>query len=193
MVKNLNYKDYFHELLGNKKVLAVVEFFLTHPLSQHSQREIIKSVKLAKATGVNVLGHLEKLGFVEVQHIGRTNLYSLNRDLLFVRQLKRFYNITSHLVDELIAPFRDVLVKAVLFGSFARGEDREDSDIDVLLVGDLQEEDVVRHIERLSSKYKKKISAIIRTQEYFITMPAKEKVLWNKLVAGGEVIYESRI
>jgi predicted nucleotidyltransferase len=47
-----------------------------------------------------------------------------------------FDRLTSRLLEECLAQYRDRLVSVVLFGSVARGTMRPDSDIDVLIVAE---------------------------------------------------------
>jgi len=74
------------ELLGNKKVMDLVLFFLDNS-GEFSQVELIKKVSLAKATAVKWLKLLVKNKILFVRKIGPTNLYSLNKNHLFVKHI----------------------------------------------------------------------------------------------------------
>ena len=47
---------------------------------------------------------------------------------------KNKLEILKSFVDELKKNYKEKIVKIILYGSVARGEDREDSDIDVLII-----------------------------------------------------------
>ena len=188
-IKKLNHKGYFTELFRGPKTIVIVSFFLSHPTGTFLQREIIKRCRLAKATASKELSRLEGLDLFTVERVGQAKLYRLNRSSLFVKQLKRFFNLVSPLLQEFLSPLRSRLVKAVVFGSYGRGEDREDSDVDILLVGDVSREDAVSSARSISATYGKTVSFIIRTPEEYLSMPKKEQVLWNKIQVGGEIVH----
>lgn len=190
-VQKNKHKDQFAELFRGPKTIALVSFFLTHPTGRFLQRDIISSTRLAKATASKELSRLEEIGLITVESIGKAKLHRLNREAPYVKHLKRFYNLVSPVVQEFLEPLRPRLVKAILFGSFARGEDREDSDVDILLVGDVPETAAQASARAVLSRHKKTISFIIRAQESYIAMPTKEQVLWNKILAGGETVHGS--
>lgn len=178
-----------YDLFGNKTAWKLIRFFLSNPTGQFSQGKVIQEVKLAKATAIAGFRVLERLGIVGFEEIGRTKLYRLNRELTFVKQIKRVVNLTASFLDEIIEPFRGALVKVVAFGSFARGEDREDSDVDLLFVGDVDDSLLQKATIKIEKKCGKRMSVIVRTPEQFILMKEKEPVLWNKILVGGEVLY----
>jgi len=82
------------------------------------------------------VSELENQGMVEVQPNGRAIFVRGKISEPHFQLRKRFYNHLSlfPLVEYLS---RHYIIKCiVVFGSYARGEDLEDSDIDLLVVGD---------------------------------------------------------
>ncbi len=61
--------------------------------------------------------------------------------------------------------FGDRVKKVILFGSVARGDFNDESDIDVLVVGDVRLEDVSRITSQILLKYGEVISAMVRSEE----------------------------
>lgn len=179
------------DLFGSRTILRLLEFFLQNPAGEFSQVETIKKTKLAKATAIIGLRKLGKNSIISVKQIGRTKLYTLRREDYGVTQIKRLFNLASPLIEELIAKVQNRIRKAVVFGSYARGQDREDSDIDVLIIGDISEHELNPIIASLSKKYGRKISPILKTQEQYLAMRTTEPVLWNKAHEGGETIHEA--
>ena len=55
--------------------------------------------------------------------------------------------------------------KVILFGSVARGDFNDESDIDVLVVGDVRLEDVSKITSQILLKYREVISAVVRTED----------------------------
>ncbi len=63
--------------------------------------------------------------------------------------------------------YADKIQKITLFGSYARGEDKEDSDIDVFIIGDVSLDELVDISFPLLLKYGIHISPHVMTKEHF--------------------------
>lgn len=177
------------ELIGNKKRMEIMKFFLTKPTTEFSQTEIISKLKLAKPTAIKQLNFLESNNLILTKKIGRTKLYKLNRASHIARELKRLFNLTSELLENVIENLKQAR-KIIVFGSFAKGEDTETSDVDIIAIGEFKEKEVQSSALKLSKKYNRKISIVTRTPEEYVRMPEAEKELWER-VCEGVVVYEA--
>ena len=104
--------------------------------------------KLAKAAGVSVseaavaVRDLEKHGVLTIQPVGKSYLIGINgRSYILNKIMRPALEAEERFLEELSTVLRKKLVdksiiSAVLFGSVVRGEARENSDIDLLVVSD---------------------------------------------------------
>lgn len=180
------------DLLGNKKLFLIISHFLEHPSLETSQTAIIKTLKLSKATAVKWLKPLAERGYLNLKAVGATNLYSLNRNNPSIKQLKILCTILKF--EELTIPGSDIF----LYGSAARGEDTERSDIDLLIIGAKKPGDIIGKIEKLSEKIGKPInfkifseldwSRLIKSDPAFYERVEKDKIqlTWNSTPASQE-------
>ncbi len=169
----------------------LVEFFLRHPRAVLSLTEVAGKTKLSIGSVYTHCHALHRQGILRQERKGKGTYYSLERENRTVRDLKRLHNLISDPVEKLIAAMEaEGVQKLVLFGSSARGEDDEDSDMDVLVVGDLNPESALTIANHLSRRFKRRFSIIVRTYEAYLAMPEKENTLWNKIQKEGVVIYE---
>ena len=98
---------------------------------------------------------------IKVKRIGVTKLYSLNRDSPVNVQLKILDNIIS--LAKITDIGRKYNVKIYLYGSAARGEDNEESDIDILLIGKIKKEQIINEINRISESIGRGIKIAVFT------------------------------
>ncbi|MEM5880970.1 MAG: nucleotidyltransferase domain-containing protein [Candidatus Aenigmatarchaeota archaeon] len=145
---------------------------------------------MAKPTVIKALNYLEKNNLVLTKRVGRVKFYRLNRHSFFVFQLKKLFNFTSNILLELIEKLKEAK-KIIVFGSYARGEDVEESDIDVLVVTDIKDEFVQKVASSLSRKYGKRLAFITRTPEEYVKMVDKERELLERAVLQGVIIHEA--
>ncbi|MGJ9404515.1 nucleotidyltransferase domain-containing protein [Arthrobacter sp. KK5.5] len=108
--------------------------------------------------GVRIaLARLVAQGLVLDQKIGNTGSYRLNGDHLLADAVRTMANAKSELIDRIRRdvqewPFAPLDIR--LFGSAARGQMRNDSDIDlaVILPDDADEDETAEHITSLTQR-----------------------------------------
>jgi predicted nucleotidyltransferase len=92
----------------------------------------------ASHTAVNaILGRLTRAGVVLAERQGNAVLYRANRDHVGWAVVEALAGMRRSALDAMraeIASWQNAPVTALCFGSFARGEGDEDSDVDLLLV-----------------------------------------------------------
>lgn len=101
-------------------------------------REIHRKTKSASQEGVRVaLGRLVRQGIVEDERAGNATLFRLNRDHLAAAHIIALAALRQRFLDRLREDFGEWEVPpavAAVFGSVARGDADEDSDVDLLIV-----------------------------------------------------------
>jgi predicted nucleotidyltransferase len=137
------------EILGNKISLKVLFLFLENPRSEFYEKEIQQKLKVARGSIRKWLDLLKNKGFIYKVQRGRLNIYRLNSENPMVKQLKILYTISR-----LLSNFEKIKGEAeyYLYGSAARGEDAEDSDIDILVLG--KDRSIIGKIKSINKKIK---------------------------------------
>ena len=106
---------------------------------------------------------------------------------------KNMYNQFKKVIDEFIKKikekFGDRIESIVLFGSYATGEYREDSDIDVLIIGDLKIDDVISVAYPIFLKYGVYISPIVMGREHFEMLKSEKTGFIENILRRGVVLY----
>jgi predicted nucleotidyltransferase len=115
-------------------VLAV----LARAEAEFTGRQVHGLVQHGSERGVrNALDRLARQGVVSARGAGRANLYSLNSEHLAAPWIRGLAGMRSQLLERLHEAVEGWTIKpvvAVLFGSVARGEATESSDLDLLVV-----------------------------------------------------------
>lgn len=151
------------KLLGNKKVLCLFRFLAVHPGSEYSYSELQKKTKLSKATLAKWLNFLEKEELISLKQIGRNKLYRIKNENCLVKQFKVLDNLSA--LGFLARLSNKLNLKIYLFGSAARGEDKEDSDLDLLVLGKVKKEELWPEIK----KYSKQLGKALKLQIFTLT------------------------
>src|SRR3989338_775387 len=107
--------------------------------TQLNQRQVANMLEFSPTAVMKALPRLEKESLIKLQQDKETKRWSieLNRDHHRVMQLKRVDNLKqmyeSGLADFLEKEFAGATI--ILFGSYSRGEDLMNSDIDIAIIG----------------------------------------------------------
>lgn len=159
----------------------VLEVFFIEPSKEHYLMNISRTINIAHTSVKQNLIKLVKRGLInqETQRKGKRNfpVYKANKDNKEFKRYKMIYNITSLLESRLIDFLEEKIApKAIiLFGSYRRGEDLEDSDIDIFIEG-IEEKIDLKIFEK---KLKRKIQ--LHFKKDFNTYP---KELKNNIING---------
>ncbi len=133
-------------------LLAVIEVFFKEPTMIHFIREISRRVKLAPTSVRKHIQTLLKEGMIIKKKGAPFDGFVAYRNSESFLFYKKGYNLASLLklklfLQEHLGP-REVRI----FGSYTRGEDVEESDIDVLLLSKHRKEVEYRDIEKNLSR-----------------------------------------
>ena len=167
----------FNEL--SKSRLLVLELFLGNPTGEISYTGVREKTKLAKATLSESLKFLIGSEFLEARRIGVTKLYKLKRESQIIKQFKILHSIMRLSVLKGVEERHGCEI--FLYGSAARGEDTEKSDIDLLIIGDVGKEWVREEITKRLRKLGKEVKIQFFTSLEWAGMAKKDKAFYERV------------
>jgi len=166
-----------NELLGNKNLINILSFLIESD-EELSQTKIRNKIKMSKATLIKWLKYLEKNNFVNIKIEGVSKLYKLNKENTILKQFKILNNIIK--IQELNNLIKNN-IKIYLYGSCARGEDSKESDIDLLIIGNIKRHEIIEEINKLSKKLNKKITLQIFSELEWANLEKKDKAFYERV------------
>ena len=110
-------------------------------------KDIESMTKLSKMSVLNWTKELASQGLLTMRQVGRSRLYRLNENNPSVKQLKRLKNI-----DYINSKLGKIGGNIFLYGSSARGENTEKSDIDLLVIG--KDRNVIKKLKAADNRIK---------------------------------------
>jgi predicted nucleotidyltransferase len=130
--------DALSTTLASGAMARVVIDFAVHPDDAPHGREIARRTGLTPRSLQTELARLESLGIVQRRHEGRLVRYQLIESSSRWRAMRALIREFADPVDVIRNALADVpgIAAAFVFGSFARGDTREDSDVDVFILDD---------------------------------------------------------
>lgn len=151
---------------SGKKLLA---YLFAHPEQSYYVRELAILINTDPGNLSRNLHRMEKEGILNSQVRGNERFYSLNKQCPFFQELKKIVGKTIGLeknLKDLIEPYKGITL-AFIHGSYAKGTEKKNSDIDMVLVGDFNQEEFTRKTATLESKLGRQINFTSYTVEEF--------------------------
>ena len=126
-------------MLQKCSILKIAGVFFEEPTKRHYLIEISKKSKIAHTSVKKHLSTLKKLSIIKesIEKKGSRNfpIYTADINNKNYKNYKKIYNFLKLKESKLIDFLKDKLMpkSIILFGSYQRGEDVEDSDIDLFI------------------------------------------------------------
>jgi len=169
-------RDYAEEILGSKGHVRVLRALVRYRGKVFTVRELAKAADLSHPQTSKVLRGLESRGVVRLQPVGRAHQVSLNDESYVLKSvIEPLFVAERNTINSLVSTIRSFfedkrIVSVAIFGSVARGLEREASDIDLLIVsddGDLANERAAAATVATLSMFGHALSPLIIERERF--------------------------
>jgi len=184
--------DVLDEIFGSSASVRILRAFFRFPAKEFTELELSRISRVSQPTVHRNIKALAENGILLLRVIGHSNIYNLNRKNPLCQRLSGLFKSEQFLLDELVSDLNAALpnVKsAVLFGSFAEGKERPDSDIDVLVVCDEKlTESCRKSVLPVQQKYGNSISFLFLSESELRAFVKKKKPLITALRSHGVLI-----
>lgn len=149
------------KIFTSKNRVKIIGFLLFNK-NETYLREISKSLNVPVSAVKREIDNLEMAGIV----IKTKNKISVNQKSSILDDLKNIFIKTEYITYPLKNLLLNKKIKfALIFGSFARGEYKKESDVDLLIIGDLKLSEGYKLLKPLEEKIKREINPVIWTIE----------------------------
>jgi len=165
--------------------------FFSNPEESFYLRQIARITAAGQGSVQRELKKLAEAGIIERLEQGRQVYFRAKRNCPIFGELKGLILKTAGLVEVLrsaLSPVTDKIDLAFVFGSQARGKAKAASDIDLLIVGNLDELELHRSISQAEGQLNRSINYTFLTDQEF-KKRQKEKGGFLSRVLAGEKIF----
>ncbi len=156
-------------LITSQAKRRLLKLFITNPESDFYTREIAKLTGESPNGVRRELAHLEKAGLVKSRREGNLKYYSLVQDFPFYPELKKIIYATVGLGDYLSAKFKEPqqIELAFIYGSVAKNGETAKSDIDLFVVGEIDESELHSLVSQVESDIRRNINYVLMSRDEF--------------------------
>ncbi len=125
------------ELFQKYIAWKILAHFLKYPTTKYYIKELARELKVSPGSVSTTVRMLETDKILERDEIGQTHLYKLNQEHPAATSLKKSYTLIRILEADFINRFLitdENIISLALYGSYAKGDYDEKSDLDVLII-----------------------------------------------------------
>ena len=131
---------YLDQLLGSKSSISVLRTLVQYKGKVFTIRRLAREANVSHPSVSETVAKLESFGVVQIQPIGRSHQVTLNEKSYVLKNIvepmfmaeKQTFNQMIRFLKNHISTKK--IIGAAVFGSASRGQEKEDSDIDVVVI-----------------------------------------------------------
>lgn len=174
-------------LFTSETRVRLLSLFLLSPKTEYHVRDIARRTRLNLNSVRRELNNLEDVGVLKSSLKGNLKLYTTNENSPINDELKRILLKTESVGNRLrsVLPNLGRVEMAFIYGSFAEGDEKATSDIDVFIVGEIDQDKAATLFEGMQKDLSREINyAVFSPQEFkerrargdpFVTNVMKQK------------------
>ncbi|TVL98824.1 MAG: hypothetical protein CV087_20340 [Candidatus Brocadia sp. WS118] len=160
---------------SSTRVKILTEILLNSDKEYHI-RELSRIIGISPIYVQKELKNLQDLGLLVSRKKGNMVLYTLDKNSTIADDLKRMFLKTEGVGTELLKNLDKKKIQyALIYGSFAKGTETTKSDIDLLVIGDVDEDLVLRSVSKAEKNIARQINYIFWTSKEF-SQKARQRI-----------------
>lgn len=145
------------KIFGSRIRAKVLSWFYMHSDESFFVRQIATILREDSTNLSREMANLEKAGILSSSRQGNLKYFKANKACSFYNELKGFILKTAGVIGGIRSAVEKFpgIKYAFVYGSFARGEEKADSDVDLIIIGDVDFEkldSVIGNLEKMSGR-----------------------------------------
>lgn len=181
-------------LISSKTKRLILNQFLSHPDKKLYLRQIAAGLGISVGTAHRELNKLEENGILLSENLGNLRLFSVNKASPIFHELKQIIFKTEGIQGALEKVFGKIkgVKAAFIYGSFARGKENINSDVDLFIAGNIDEDDLVSRISELERKFQREFNYTIYSPRELKGKMKKKDSFVSEVLSGQKIFIFGR-
>jgi len=156
------------KLFTSKTRVKLLILFVMNPEREMYVREIARNAEENINAIRRELANLEEIGLLKSERRGNLRYYTVNKKMPIYNELASIILKTEGIAKELKDSLTETGVEtAFIYGSFASGEATVESDIDIFIIGEINENKLIIKIKEVEKRLSREINYVLFTAKEF--------------------------
>jgi predicted nucleotidyltransferase/predicted transcriptional regulator with HTH domain len=178
------------EILTKSRIRQkIILLFVYNREKEFYLSEVARQVKTSAGTAQRELGKLCSVDLLTFRKRGHLSFFKLNQNFPFLNEIEVIVRKTFGIEHELKTALTKVqgISWAFLFGSYVSGNLKSDSDIDLFVIGDADEDEIYRAVRKVEEVIGREINYHLAGVAEFVSK-AKENSFFKEILAGPRLL-----
>jgi len=177
-------------IFGSRIRAKILAWFYMHHTENFFVRQLATLLKEDSTNLSRELSNLEKCGILSSTRQGSLKLFRANKNCSFFDELKGLVFKTVGIIAEITSALEKLtgVKSAFIYGSYARGEETADSDIDLMIVGDINLDKLDSLISNLEKKSGRTINYVAYDFKEFLNKQKRRDGFIVDVLEGKKII-----
>jgi len=169
------------KLTKSKAREKILQLFFSDSSKRYYLRELERILDVPVGNIRRELLSLEKTGLFKCEKMGKQVYYFLNKDSAFFEDFKNIVFKTIGVQGKLKKELEKIkgIEQAFIFGSFAKNKENTSSDIDLMIIGKVDEDLLISKISKLEGLFKRDINYHLIDEEEWKEKSKKDSFIKN--------------
>ncbi len=157
------------KIFGSRIRAKILGWLFTHPDESFFVRQIALLLKEDPTNVSREMAKLEELGILRSKRNGNLKHFQTNQECPFFEELKSLVLKTSGVAGRIRTSLERMsgIEYAFIYGSYAKGEEKADSDVDLLIIGDVDLDHLDANLEKLEKMTGREINYVLYSMAEF--------------------------
>lgn len=152
-----------------KNQILVLEIFFNNPDKPRYLREIAQLLNKQPGVFQREINKIAASGLLQSYFDGNRRFFKLNKNYPLYKEIKSIFFKTIGIEGRLKTELKKIpgIKEAFIYGSFARGEEKGSSDIDIFIIGSVREDAIIDLLDNLELKFNREINYTLMAEHEF--------------------------
>ena len=176
-------------IFKSKTRAAIFRLYFTNPEAEYYLRELERTLSTPVSMIRKELLRLEEAGIFVSRKRGNLTFFSLNKVYPLFNELKSIVLKTvgaAGLLKQALTKVKGIEA-SFIYGSFARAQERAGSDIDLLIIGKIDENVLLKEINAAEKSLKREINYTIFSQQEFLKKKKEKDAFIKELLTSQKI------
>ncbi len=163
-------------LFRSNTLILILKLLFLNSMNEFHLNEIARRISMSPSTVYKEMDNIFPLGLVKKRKQGNLVLYKINKNSTIYNELRKIflkYELAGELIKKELS--KEKIKFALIFGSIAKGEETDASDVDLLVIGSIVEGDLMESVAELERRIGREIHYTLWTEKEF-KMKSKDRI-----------------
>jgi predicted nucleotidyltransferase len=183
-------KNVLDKIFGSRLRAKLLGWFFTHIDEQFFVRQLAPILKEDPTNISREMAKLESLGILASVRQGNLKQFQVNKNCSFLEELRGLVLKTTGIAGQIKTEIEQIkgIRIAFVYGSFAKGQETAESDVDLLLVGNVNQDTLDTVLQDLEKKLGRTINYVLYEWKEFQEKVSSRDGFITDVLAGDKVM-----